>query len=62
MQHWALTLSAYDYTDQYMLGKDNANADVFSRLPLSVQPSEVPMPQELVYLLKGLENSPVSVE
>lgn len=62
VQRWALTLSAYDYTVQYVPGKDNANADVFSRLPLSVQPKEVPMPQELVYLLEGLENSPVSVE
>ena len=61
VQRWALTLSAYNYTVQYVPGKDNANADVFSRLPLSVQPKEVPMPQELVYLLEGLEISPVTV-
>ena len=62
VQRWALALSAYDYTVQDVAGKDNANADVFSRLPLSVQPREVSMPQGLVYLLEGLENSPVSVE
>ena len=62
VQRWALTLSAYNYTVQYVPGKDNANADVFSRLPLSVQPKEVPMPQELVYLLEGLEISPVTVD
>ena len=62
VQRWALTLSAYNYTVQHVPGKDNANADVFSRLPLSVQPQEVPMPQELVYLLEGLEISPVTVD
>lgn len=62
IQRWALTLSAYNYTVQYVPGKDNANADGFSRLPLSEQPREVPMPQELVYLLEGLEISPVTVD
>ena len=62
VQHWALTLSAYDYTVQYVPGKDNVNADVFSRLSLSVQSRDVPMPQELVYLLEGLEKFPVSME
>ena len=62
VQCWTLTLSAYNYTVQYVPGKDNENADVFSRLPLSVQPKEVSMPQELVYLLKDLEISPVTVD
>ena len=62
IQRWALTLSAYNYTVQYVPGKDNANADGFSRLPLSVQPKEVPMSQELLYLLEGLEISPVTVD
>ena len=62
VQQWALILSAYNYTVQYVPGKDNANADFFSRLPLSVQPQEVPMPQESVYLLEGLEISPVTVD
>jgi len=30
------------------------NADLFSRLPLSVQPKEVPIPKELVLLLESL--------
>jgi len=62
VQRWALTLSAYNYTVQYVPGKDNSNADGVSRLPLPVQPREVPMPQELVYLLEGLEISPVTVD
>ena len=55
MQHWALTLSAYDYKILYVPGKDNTNADVFSCLPLPVQPKEVPMPKEQVLLLESLE-------
>ena len=34
----------------------------FSRFPLSIQPREVPTPQELVYLLEDLEISPVTVD
>ena len=49
VQRWALTLSAYDYKIQYVPGKDNANADIFSCLPLPVQPKEVPIPEELWY-------------
>ena len=61
VQHLALTLSAYDYKVQYVPGKDNANANVFSRLPLPVQPKEVPMPEELVLLLESLEIPTVTV-
>ena len=62
VQRWALILSAYNYIVQYVPGKDNANVDVFIRLPLSVQAQEVPMSQELVYLLEDLEISPVTVD
>ena len=48
VQQWALTLSAYNYTVQYVLGKDHSNADVFSHLPLPVIPKELPVPEELV--------------
>lgn len=57
VQLWTLTLSVYNYTVQYVPGKSHANADVFSRLPLPVQPREVPMPQKLVYLLENLDTS-----
>jgi len=30
VQRWALTVSAYNYTVQYVPGKDNSNADGFS--------------------------------
>ena len=32
LQRWALTLSAYDYTNEYKPGAQNGNADLFSRL------------------------------
>ena len=62
VQRWALTLSAYNYKVQYVPGREHANADVFSRLPLPVQPKEVPMPEELVFLMESLEISPVTVK
>ena len=62
VQRWALTSSAYDYEVQYVPGKEHANVDVFSRLPLPEQPTEVPMPQELMYLLESIEIPPVTVD
>ena len=63
VQRWALTLSAYKYNIEYRPGKDQANADGLSRLPLQNQPSEVPRPADTVLLLERLErleSSPVS--
>ena len=62
VQCWALTLSACNYKVQYVPGRDNANADVFSRLPLSVQPAEIPISEELVFLLESLEISLVNIK
>ena len=62
VQCWALTLSAYDYRVQYVPGKEHANADLLSRLPLPEQPKEIPMPEELVLLMETMEFSPVTVK
>ena len=62
IQCWALTLAAYHYDINYKSGKTNANADVLSRLPLSEQAGEVPVPEELVLLMEGLQNSPVKAD
>ena len=35
IQRWALTLGGYDYSIQYREGKNMANADALSRLPLN---------------------------
>ena len=61
IQRWALTLSAYDYTIRYKPGPQNANADLFSRLPLPETPAEVPLPGETILLLENLATSPVTV-
>ena len=60
LQHWALTLSAYDYSIAYKPGAQNGNADLFSRLPLPEAPKEVPMPGETVLLLETLQSSPIT--
>eukprot|EP00731_Ephydatia_muelleri_P001678 Em0001g1678a len=62
LQRWALVLSAYQYKIVYKCGKDNANADMLSRLPLPECPADVPTPGETVLLMEILQSSPVSVE
>ena len=43
----------------YKAGKDHANADVLSRLPLPETVGEVSMPPENVLLMESLQASPV---
>ena len=40
IQRWGLTLSAYTYTTQYKAGKNHANTDGHSRLPLEDAPNQ----------------------
>lgn len=62
VQHWALTLSVYNYKVQYVPGQEHAYADMFSSLPLTVQPKEILLLEELVFLMETLEISPVAVK
>jgi hypothetical protein len=62
LQRWVLKLSAYQYKIAHKPGKDNANADVLSRLPLPEYPKEVTLPGETVMLLETLQSSPVNAK
>ena len=57
---WSLMLSAYSYEIQYRPGKQQANTDTLSRLPLPNFPSKVPEPAETVLLMNELSQSPMS--
>ena len=60
IQRWALTLGAYDYTIQYREGKQHANADALSRLPLPATDQETPRPADVVHLMEHLDETPVT--
>ncbi len=62
IQRWALILSAYNYTILHRAGKDNADADALSRLPLPECPAEVPLPGETILLHDTLRSTPVTAE
>ena len=61
LQRWALALSAYDYMIAYKPGKEHANADSLSRLPLPQAPLQTPLPADIVLLMDTLQTSPVTV-
>eukprot|EP00731_Ephydatia_muelleri_P011471 Em0006g365a len=62
IQRWALTLSAYNYRIMFKSGDSQANADAFSRLPLSESTAVVPVPGDTIFMLKTLRtgDSPVT--
>ena len=47
LQRWALIVSAYEYSIVYKEGKNNANADGLSRLPLYYK-TKPEMPGEMI--------------
>ena len=62
IKQWALTLSAYDYKICYKPGKDHANADVLSCLPLLEHPKNIPQPGETMLLIESLNTTPVNAK
>ena len=58
IQRWAITLSIYNYSIEYKLGKDHPEADCLSRLPLHDTPSEdVPIPGDTVLFFEKLDTT-----
>ena len=61
-QRWALMLGAYEYHILYRSGKEQANADALSRLPLR-QNVVVPLPGDLFLLREYLETqAPITAD
>ena len=58
---WALLLSGYEYSVQYKPGKELANADGLSRLPLSDVCQEDAAPIELINLIDHLNSTTISM-
>ena len=54
IQRWSLLLSAYDYSILHRPGKDHANADSLSRLPLSTTPTTTQPTGDTVLLFECL--------
>ncbi|KAL5473476.1 hypothetical protein EMCRGX_G027965 [Ephydatia muelleri] len=61
IQRWALTLSAYSYKMVFKSGKQQANADALSRLPLQTTVGDIPIPEDTVLMLQALDRSNAAV-
>ena len=59
-QQWALSLASYPYTISFRSTTKHGNADAMSRLPLPNQPSNTPVPSELVLLIENLNEAPIT--
>ena len=60
IQRWALTLASYDYTITFRSTTQHCNADALSWLPLPETRKTTPVPQEVVLMIEGLRDSPIS--
>ena len=59
LQRWTLILSAYEYSIVYKEGKNNANADGLSKLPLNYK-TEPEVPGEMILLMEHMDLTPVT--
>ena len=56
---WALRLSQFMYTFQYIKGSDNVNSDFLSRLPLQ-ETIQIEEPYELIFVVESLDSMPIT--
>ena len=62
LQHWAMTLRAYNYTITYKPGSQHGNADLLSRLLLPCDIKTETLTGESILLVQSLSSSPVTEE
>ena len=60
IQRWAWTLASYEYSIVCRKTGQHANADAMSRLPLPYTPDETSVPEELVLMVEGLQDAPIT--
>ena len=53
-------MASYEYSLAFRPTEKHSNADALSRLPLPDLLKSVPTPQEVVLLVEGLQDSPIS--
>ena len=53
IKRWSLLLAAYDYTIDFISGKDNVYADFLSRKPMNTQPSAEEQVTVTVMFIEG---------
>ena len=60
MQHWALTLAAYEYQIIHRPGLSIPQSDALSRLPVANAPILVPVPADTIMTMQYMDMSPVT--
>ena len=60
IQRWAWTLAAYEYCLAWRRSEQHSNADALSRLPLKEVPQRTTSPAEVVLMVEGLSDAPVT--
>jgi len=61
IQWWTILLGGYHYHIEYKPGQEHANANAFSRLPLSAMQQDIPTPPEVVHMMEHLDTTSVLV-